>query len=497
MAILNVGPNSTYATIADAQNSAIGGDHLLLEAGYSNESVSITVENLFVGGGLSSANIQLTLAPGVSTVTLEGDAPITVFDNTGSNVITGNAGANEILVTQGNDVAHGGAGVDLLAVDYRDATTAVIGTATNISDGGSHAVTFDGFENFYIGTGSGNDTITVGNGANRITSGSGNDTITGGDGGNIIRGQGGNDTITAGNGDNNVGGGSGNDTITTGTGEDLIFSGLGDDTVIAGAGDDSVFGDGGVDTVDAGADFDLLTLDYSSSTTNVTGGVGGGTLAAGYSGTIADVAGTSSTAFTFTEHFDITTGSGNDNIVAGDGDDTLSGGAGMDTLSGRDGMDTITGGAGMDTLKGGLSDDVLNGGSEADYLTGGLGADTFVYQGLSDSTGLVHDLIHGFDGSMDHFDLDVSVVGVNRAVNGGQLDNATFDADSRSGYIEHGCAQGDHVHRRQRLGGRHQLHRRRCQRRRRLSGGAGLRVRKRTGAQSGFAERRRLYLSRL
>ena len=43
-------------------------------------------------------------------------------------------------------------------------------------------MTFNGFETFRIATGSGNDTITVGNGLNNVKTGTGNDTITGGDG---------------------------------------------------------------------------------------------------------------------------------------------------------------------------------------------------------------------------------------------------------------------------------------------------------------------------
>ena len=207
-AILNVGPDETYATIAAAMGVANAGDQILLEAGYSNENALVTVNNLFIDGTNSSTHIDLTLGSGIDTVTLQGNAPIRVVDNGGNNTITGNAGANFIEVSGGIDVAHGGGGMDRLFVDYSNATLSVIGTAVNITDGGGHAVTFDGFENFTIFTGSGDDTITTG------------------DGRNIVRTAGGNDTITAGNGHNTIDAGQGNDTVTAGDGGNRIWVGL-------------------------------------------------------------------------------------------------------------------------------------------------------------------------------------------------------------------------------------------------------------------------------
>ena len=63
----------------------------------------------------------------------------------------------------------------------------------------------------------------------------------------------------------------------------------------------------------------------------------GGTLAGGYDGAFADVAGTSSVVFQGTENFTVTTGSANDVIATGDGDDVLDGGAGSDQLNGGGG----------------------------------------------------------------------------------------------------------------------------------------------------------------
>jgi Ca2+-binding RTX toxin-like protein len=423
MSILTVGPSSTYATIADAMAVANAGDEISLEAGYSNEHALVDVDDISIMGAASSTGIKLKLDTGVATVTLLGDAPIDVRDNAGANTITGNDGANVIHVSAGGDVVHGGLGVDRLVVDYSTVTASIIGTTVSVTDGGIHSVTFDGIENVTIDTGSGNDTITAGDGRNVLSTRAGNDTITSGNGHNRIDAGLGNDTITAGDGGNHIFGAKGDDIITSGDGGDVINAGLGNDTIVAGGGNDYIFSIGGIDTVDAGPGNDRLILNYSHSTTNVNGGVGGGNLAAGYSGTIANVAGTSSTGFSFVETFTVITGSGNDTIRTGGGHDILIGNAGNDTLKGR---------AGTDYLKGGAGNDVLIGGRGADVLVGAAGADTFHYGHASQSTGAGHDVTKGFDTNFDRFDLKVSVTGVDTHITSGHLDSATFNHDLRA-----------------------------------------------------------------
>jgi Ca2+-binding RTX toxin-like protein len=117
MAILTVGPNSDYPSIAAAMVDAKSGDELLLEAGYSNETATITVDAITVSGAASSLEIELHLAIGVATFTLAGEAPINVLDSATGNAITGNDGNNEITVTAGADAVNGGAGINRLIVD--------------------------------------------------------------------------------------------------------------------------------------------------------------------------------------------------------------------------------------------------------------------------------------------------------------------------------------------------------------------------------------------
>lgn len=366
MAILTVGPTSTYPTIAAAMAAGTAGDTIVLEAGYSNETATVTHDGMFVTGDATSTGIVLSLGAGVAAFTLQGTAPINVLDALDGDDITGNSGANVIAVSGGADTVEGGIGDDRLIVDYSLAAGAVTATTANVADGGGlGTVAISGFENFTILTGSFNDTITTGAGDDVVNAGGGDDTINTLGGNDLIYGGDGPDTINAGSGANTVYGGSGNDTITalddgnfidggtgdnsitTGVGADVIVTGLtGADTIIAGGGNDVVTVSGGVDTVDSGAGGnDRVIVDYSASTTAVTGGFTGGT---GLTGTVLDASG-NSVGFTFTENLSVIGGSGADVLLGGDGADAFSGGIGNDNFTGSGGNDTLNGGADSDT----------------------------------------------------------------------------------------------------------------------------------------------------
>lgn len=379
--------------------SPITGDQILLENGYSNEAALVTVNNLFINGDNSSKNIDLTLGAGIDTVTLLGGAPINVADNGGNNTITGNAGSNLVEVTSGIDVAHGGGGTDRLFVDYSNATLSVIGTVVGVTDGGTHAVTFDGFENLTIYTGSGADTITVGDGSNVVHSGDGNDTITAGDGDNQIVGGTGNDTVTAGNGGNDIWGGMGNDTITAGTGADNINGGLGDDTLTGGGGNDTLDGSNGNDTVSGGLGDDTLM-----------GGTGNNILDGGADTDTADY---SLSTKAVTVDLRLATAQAVNSLET-------------DTLTN---IENLTGSAFRDTLTGDGGDNVFTGGLGGDRMTGGGGSDTFVYDSAAESTSKNYDTITDFRTANDTVDFTFNVQGVDPRISDGHLSTATFDAD--------------------------------------------------------------------
>src|SRR5687768_13266776 len=116
MTIRNVGKNATYPTIAAADAAAEEGDIIRMAAGYTYERAELTVDNLTVTGGAALLRIDLELGAGVNNVTLDGPASIWVEDNVGSNVITGNSAGNQVRVSGGADVVHGGDGSDALYV---------------------------------------------------------------------------------------------------------------------------------------------------------------------------------------------------------------------------------------------------------------------------------------------------------------------------------------------------------------------------------------------
>jgi Ca2+-binding RTX toxin-like protein len=66
------------------------------------------------------------------------------------------------------------------------------------------------------------------------------------------------DTISTGDGMDKIFAGAGNDLISSGGGTDEIHAGAGDDDIHAGAGDDKVFGGDGHDSIRGGAGFDEL-----------------------------------------------------------------------------------------------------------------------------------------------------------------------------------------------------------------------------------------------
>jgi Ca2+-binding RTX toxin-like protein len=434
--------------------SAGPGDTIQLEAGYSNETATVTHNGITVFGTASSLGIQLQLAPGIATFTLTGNAPINIRDAADGNGIVGNAGNNRITVTGGVDAVDGGLGIDRLIVDYRLATGAVTGDSTsNFTEAGgggrSVTVTNGTIEHFTVLTGSGADTITTGSGNDIIKTGHGASTVSAGQGANTIIGGRNADTITALDGGNFINAGNGTNTITSGGGVDIIRSGNGADTIVSGGGNDRIALRGGADTADAGAGNDRLIIDYSAMTTDVTGGITGGNLGTGYVGHIADLAG-SSIDFVGSENFRITTGSGNDNIRTGGGADVLSGGVGNDLLKSGAGNDIVGGGAGNDKLFGGTGNDRVYGASGSDLLGGGDGHDRLFGGGWSDRVygGDGNDTLHG-DGGNDRL---VGGIGADVLWGGAGADSFIFRnvSESPSGPAkdrarDFSSAQGDQI----------------------------------------------------
>jgi hypothetical protein len=98
--------------------------------------------------------------------------------------------------------------------------------------------------------GAGNDIINTGAGRDDVFGGAGNDTIDAGSGHDVVYGGDGNDTLRGGKGRDYIDGGAGNDVLKGGSGNDVLTGGLGDDTLRGDKGNDRVYTGAGKDTVD-------------------------------------------------------------------------------------------------------------------------------------------------------------------------------------------------------------------------------------------------------
>ena len=403
----------TEATTVDA---ADGHDTLLVQfedtgpvSYYVSDSSNTGFLNAYIQRGPQASFVSLTVNH-VEDVTLHGTSNNDIF----SLYIGPNTASSGLAVS-----LDGAAGQDTLSFNWSQLTTGLsfqVNGSTITSDFGS----FTNFETFGIRAGSGNDTITTGDGDDFIATGAGVDTVNAGAGndgieitanGGTIDGGAGDDyfviydltTAFAGsiiggdgqdkltlqattmtsdmsfvvNGSNitsNIGTfsgfeqfefhlGSGNDTVTGGNGDDYLIGGDGNDTLSAGDGNDTVNGQAGDDTLNGGAGNDSLGGENGNDT--IDGGDGNDNI--------------------YGDSFPSFPGDGNDHLSGGAGHDSIYGGGGDDTIDGGADDDSLYGGAGSDHLDGGEGNDWLSGDGEygysagdnfADVLIGGVGDDT-------------------------------------------------------------------------------------------------------------------------
>lgn len=180
---------------------------------------------------------------------------------------------------------------------------------------------------------------------------------------------------------------SGNDTVTGGRGADQIDVYTGANTVAARGGDDVVgYRTGAVNDLDGGAGRDLLrvmqeaptgALDLRVTETGATDGYG--------------------STLTGFESWRVWGNSLDDFAQTGAGRDFIWGRDGNDTCLGMGGHDRILGAEGQDSLDGGAGDDALSGGYGLDVLTGGTGADSFHFGSVAGFGDTITDMQTGVD----------------------------------------------------------------------------------------------------
>lgn len=381
----------------------------------------------------------------------------TLYGGSGQDTLSGGLGNDYISGGPGSDSLVGGGGIDTLSYSGNTSGLVLSSITGRVTGSQTGTDTISGLEN--VITGSGNDAITMGGGANRIESGSGNDTITGGGGFDNIDAGAGNDYIEYHGGGyidyagrkywTNVDGGSGSDTIflndkdsdfDVDLGDGTVMSGLrlldhpivftndnlhlikisGFEGVSLGGGDDSVVGTNSSERISLGSGDDTAIagggndyIDGGGSSDRISAGAGNDTVSGG-SGN---------------DH--IYGGSGNDLLRGNDGKDYVSGGSGDDTISGGSGSDTLIGGSDDDLMYGSSGDDTISGGSGNDTLYGGSGDDVFIYDGGDDRYS-----IRDFDISDDKLDISQLNYSLNKILG---------SVDSRSDGMELDFGDGNRI----------------------------------------------------
>ena len=246
----------------------------------------------------------------------------------------------------------------------------------------------------------GNDTIAASSGDDTLSGGAGDDVLEDGEGFNLLQGGDGNDWLR---GHGTFSGGAGNDTLIA---SDTFFENSGDTYLFnLGDGADTIIEYGTADTAQHAASTDVVRFGPGILPADITrlrvgddlvfsigmGGTDQLTLQGWFSDATSGIEQfifADGTVWTLADllvmPFNVTGTAGDDVLLGSDGLDILSGLAGNDTLSASLGDDTLSGGAGDDALYDGLGANLLQGGAGNDWvqghgtLSGGTGNDTLV-----------------------------------------------------------------------------------------------------------------------
>ncbi|SEP62273.1 calcium-binding protein [Thalassovita taeanensis] len=339
-------------------------------------------------------NKDYVLSENIEELVVKYGGTVNATGNSGDNLMTGFATANNFFGMAGADTLIGYTGTDSL--EGGDGNDNLEGGASNdhvhggagndTIDGGTgadHAMGGTGDDIFYIDDaldvvlelpGEGLDTIVSAiskylpaHVENLILTAEANDYAYGNDLANLLVGDTSNNTLHGGDGDDTIVGGAGYDTAT-------FDADLSQVVIAQGVGGIWVSSTGGVDFV---AD-DVEGLSFANN----------GSVSYSYAVQLypARAAGTDLDDTLFgTPLADRLIGrggsdriearAGNDTVEGGAGDDTLFGEAGDDRLRGGSENDSLEGGAGDDLIEGEVGDDHVHGGDGNDTLDGGIGAD--------------------------------------------------------------------------------------------------------------------------
>ncbi|TDE38981.1 calcium-binding protein [Antarcticimicrobium sediminis] len=215
----------------------------------------------FVGGQGAEVNLKTGVIANDSwgnseTVSVQNKGGQIELNGTYHNdTLVGDKFSNRFILGQGDDVANGLGGQDMVRYDRSGVGSVEVnlttGTATGTWWDGAFTHTLLKIEDVR-GSHDGNDTLIGSAVANRLEGRGGRDTLIGRGGNDILLGEDGHDQLLGGAGRDKLFGGAGNDRLDGGNGNDILKGNLGADDFVFSAGNDRVFGFGGKDQVDLG-----------------------------------------------------------------------------------------------------------------------------------------------------------------------------------------------------------------------------------------------------
>ncbi|WP_454714678.1 hypothetical protein [Caulobacter segnis] len=359
---------------------------------YENATAGVTVD-------LNKTTAQNTGGAGTDTIT----GVELLYGSKFDDVLTGDAKANYLWGSDGNDRLYGGAGDDHLSG----------GNGVNLIDGG------DGFDTVDYSFSDKGVTINLSGGpAPQIPIPDGFDTIrsveaamgsaysdaiVGNDAENYLFGDAGDDVIFGVNGNDTLDGGDGNDVLRGSFYKpgDMLLGGAGDDQILVWTG----AGSEGLTTVDGGSGVDVLMFSSDYNLTLDLKNTGDQLIAPGVHMVVRNV----------------------ENVMGGYGDDRLTGDAGGNVINGGHGDDILDGGAGFDVASYATSPGVwVDLSKTGPQDTKGAGVDTLMnFEGLAGSN--ANDVLIG-----DAKDNTLDGAGGDDILDGGAgTDTAIFFGDAR------------------------------------------------------------------
>ncbi|MBV7407345.1 calcium-binding protein, partial [Maritimibacter sp. DP1N21-5] len=358
--------------VAEATGTTGGDDVVTITAGAAIALLGTGADRLTAGNG----GVIGLGDTGTVTRRTSGTTVATTAEGTGVDTLTSGSGDDILMGGDAGDVIDGGDGDNVILGDFGSFDSA----GTLRSDWSAQ---------------DGDDSVTVGNGDNRVILGGGADGATLGNGDNRVIGDAGAMDWTSGEVietlDDDKGGA---DAITGGNGDMVVLAGVGGDTVDLGDGAHSVLGDAGrfdaagtlTSDVTAGDGDDVVTLGHGGSRVILGGGADKATLGNGDHRVLGDYGTNDWTGDEVLTSLSETLG-GADEITTGTGDDVVFGGMGADVLHVGEGDNAVLGDAGEWEAVGRLTSDWLATDGD-DTVTSGAGQDRVILGGGSDTAEL-------------------------------------------------------------------------------------------------------------